>query len=125
MQDIELRIPVGLTASRIQRIDGSTTERAAQARAMELHDIVACYRQRCAVRPSCKSYAEYEETDVVETILRSAVDVWPADKDAAAIESVWLAERMIAVVGRELYDRYLRLCDEIKGANIVQFGLAG
>jgi hypothetical protein len=107
MQDIELRIPVGLIASRIQRIDASTTEHAGAELAMELHDVVACYRQRRAGRPSFKSYAESEETDVVETILRTAVDVWPADKDAAANESAWLAQRMIAVGGHELYDRYL------------------
>jgi hypothetical protein len=51
-------------------------------------------------------------------ILRAAVDIWPLDKDAAAGESMWLAERLAAVDGDELYDRYLRLFDKINGTDL-------
>jgi hypothetical protein len=70
------------------------------------------------LRPPCEAYTASEETDVVETILRTAVDVWPLDEGAGAAESVWLYERLEAVDGDELYDRYLRLCDKINGTNI-------
>ena len=79
MQDIELRIPVELTAARIQR-HAAISEEAALQMAIELHGIVATYRQLFALRPPCDHYAESEETDVVETILRIAVDVWPWTK---------------------------------------------
>ena len=67
--------------------------------------------------------AASEETDVIETILRTAVDVWPRDEGAVGSESVWLAERFMAVDGDELYDRYLRLFDKINGTNFAD--LAG
>jgi hypothetical protein len=118
MPDIELRIPVELTASRIER-RGSISAEAADQLAIELHGIVADYRQLFALRPPpCDAYAESEETDVVETILRTAVDVWSSDKDEVAAESIWLFERFNAVDGDELYDRYLRLCDKINGTDL-------
>ena len=79
--------------------------------------IVAAYRQLFALRPPCNYYAGYEETDVVETILRTAVDLWPLDGDEIVVESVWLFERFSAVDGDELYERYLRLFDRINGTN--------
>jgi hypothetical protein len=116
MQDIELKIPVELTASRIER-RASISAEAANQLAIELHAIVANYRQLFALRPPCDHYTPSEETDVVETILRTAVDVWPSDEDAVAAESMWLFERFDAVDGDELYDRYLRLCDKINGTD--------
>jgi hypothetical protein len=116
MQDIELRIPVELTASRIEGHAQISAEAANQL-AIELHAIVADYRQLFALRPPCDHYAEFEETDVVETILRTAVDVWPSDEDAAADESMWLFERFSAVDGDELYERYLRRSDKINGTD--------
>jgi hypothetical protein len=53
-----------------------------------------------------------------ETILRTAIDVWPSDKDAAAVERIWLFERFDAVDGDELYDCYLRLCDKINRTDL-------
>jgi hypothetical protein len=88
-----------------------------------LHAIIAAYRQLFAVRPPCESFVDNEETDVVETILRTAVDVWPLDGDEIAHESVWLFERFSAVDGDELYERYLRLFDRINGTNFAD--LAG
>jgi hypothetical protein len=55
-------------------------------------------------------------------ILQTAVDVWPSDKDAAAGESMWLAERFMAVDGDELYERYLRLFDKINGTDLAYLG---
>jgi hypothetical protein len=121
VQDIELKIPVELTVSRIQR-RASISADAAHQMATELHEIAAGYRQLFALRPPCDAYAESEETDVVETILRTAVDVWPLDKDAAASESMWPAERFSAVDGDELYERYLRLFDKINGTDLADLG---
>lgn len=121
MQDIELRIPVELTASRIER-RASISAEAAHQMAIELHGIVADYRQLFALRPPCDLYAPFEETDVVETILRTAVDVWPSDGDEVAAESIWLAERFMAVDGDELYERYLRLFDKINGTDLADLG---
>jgi hypothetical protein len=73
--------------------------------------------------PPCESFVDNEETDVVETILRTAVDVWPLDDDEIVVESIWLFERFSAVDGDELYERYLRLFDRINGTNFTD--LAG
>ena len=67
MQDIELRTSVELTASRIER-RASISAEAANQLAIELHAIVADYRQLFALRPPCDNYAPSEETDVAETI---------------------------------------------------------
>jgi hypothetical protein len=114
MQDIELRIPVELTASRIQGHVQISAEAAHQL-AIELHEIVAAYRQLFAVRVPCGCFVDNEETDAVETILRTAVDILPLDGDVRGRESAWLYERFSAVDGDELYDRYLRLLDQING----------
>ena len=81
-----------------------------------MHGIVAAYRQLFAVRP-CGCFVDNEETDVIETVLRTAVDVWPLDGDEVAYESVWLFERFSAVDGDELYERYLRLFDRMNGTD--------
>jgi hypothetical protein len=83
--------------------------------AIELHGIIAAYRQLFAVRPSSESFVDNEETDVVEMILRTAVDIWPLDGDEVVQESEWLAVRFMAVGGEELYEQYLRLFDRING----------
>jgi hypothetical protein len=116
MQDIELKIPVELTAMRIQGHAQISAEAALQM-AIELHAIIAAYRQLFAVRSSCECFTDNEETDVIETILRTAVDVWPLDGDEVVHESEWLAVRFMAVNGDELYERYLRLFDRINGTN--------
>jgi len=119
MRDIQLTIPVELTAARIQR-RASISAEAAHWLAIELHDIVAAYRQLFSVRPPCDGYAETEETDVVETMLRTAGDVWPSDQDAAEIEGIWLSEKFDAVDGDEPYVRYLRVVDKINGTDFAQ-----
>jgi hypothetical protein len=122
MQDIDLRIPTGLTASRVKGM-ALCSEEAAHEMAAELHSIVADYRQLYALRPPGAVHGPHEETDVVETILRTAVDVWPCDGDVCGRESVWLYERFSAVDGDELYERYLRLFDRINGTDFAD--LAG
>ena len=117
MRDIELRIPLELTASRIQGHAQISAE-AAHRMAIELHAIIAAYRQLFEVRPPCESFVKNEDTDVVETILRSAVDVMPRDGDVRMRESAWLYERFSAVDGDELYERYLRLFDRINGTSL-------
>ena len=117
MLDIELKIPVELTAMRIQG-HASVSAEAAHQLAIELHEIVAAYRQLFAVRPPCDSFVDNEETDVVETVLRTAVDVLPLDGDVRGRESAWLYERFSAVDGDELYERYLRLFDRINGTSL-------
>jgi hypothetical protein len=118
MHDIELRIPVELTASRIER-RASISAEAANQLAIELHAIVGDYRQLFALRPPSDHYGLSEETDVIETILRTAVDVWPSDKGAAAVESMWLAGSLSAIDGDDLYERFLRLCEKINGTNLI------
>lgn len=122
MQDIELRIPVALTALRIEGHSQVSAEAANQL-AIELHAIVADYRQLFALRPPCDHYEPCEETDMVETILRTAVNIWPSDQAAAAHESMWLFERFDAVDGDELYERFLRLCCKISGTDLADVGL--
>ena len=117
MQDIELRIPVELTAMRIQG-RASVSAATAHQMAIELHGIVGAYRQLFAVRPPCDSFVDNEETDVVETVLRTAVDILPLDGDVRGRESAWLYERFSAVDGDELYERYLRLFDRINGTSL-------
>jgi hypothetical protein len=116
MSTIELRIPVELTASRIKGMT-LVTDEAAQEMAVELHNIAADYRQLFALRPPSGVYGEFEETDVVETILRTALDIWPIDGDACGRESAWLYERFSKVDGDELYEGYLRLFNKINGTN--------
>jgi hypothetical protein len=72
MEDIALGIPVELTTAQIQRANLSLTEDAAYEVAVELHNLVVSVRKLYSVRPTCESYAESEETDLVDTMLRNA-----------------------------------------------------
>ena len=117
--DIELSIPIDFTAIQIRRANASITEETAQTLAAELHDIISSARKLYSVQPSPKSNAKCEEIDVVETLRRTAVNVWPADQRRAANESCWLMERLTDVGGDELYVRYLRLCDSVNGTDLV------
>ncbi len=113
--DIELSIPIEFTAIQMRRANASITEETAQTLAAELHDIISSARKLYSVRPSPKSNVKCEEIDVVETLRRTAVNVWPADSEATANESCWLMERLTDVGGDELYVRYVRLCDRVIG----------
>ena len=95
MREIELVIPLELTASRMRRVNASIDADGSNALALELHRIVETYRQLYSVRPVCEDYAEFEEADVVETILRYALGITPEKPDVASEESGWLAEAFV------------------------------
>jgi hypothetical protein len=126
---IKLTIPIGLIASRIQRVNPSIDDEAAEVLAAELCDLVAWVRKFCRVRPLVSgAYAASETTDIVETVLRTAFHVWPSDPDGnarrsrvAANEAIWLAERFMKIdAGDGLYDRYIDLCSKIAGWRVDQ-----
>ena len=119
--DIELRIPAGLTAAQIQRVNADIGDDDAQALAVELHAIIAAYRQLFSVRPPDEAEALSEEADMIATIWRTAMDMWPKDNGVSANESVWLMERLTAVGGDELYERYLRLSDRINKSDVASW----
>jgi hypothetical protein len=118
MSNIELSIPADLTAAQIIRASPSIDEEAAQKLAAELHDIAACMQKAFALRPSD---LPIEESDAVQTMLRTAVGFWPADKDAAANESMWVMEQITRaeeIMGaNDLYERYLRVCGMVEGVD--------
>jgi hypothetical protein len=110
MNDIELKIPLALTEARIIR-RGNVGGAEAYDLALELHAIVAAYRQLYAVRPACeRNYpaGDIEEADVIETILRTVIG------ETTESEIDWLYERLEAVDGEELYERFVRLRGRIK-----------
>ena len=112
-QGVEITIPVGLTAARIQRANPEIDEKAADDLAVELHEIVGWVRKFYTVVPAIERVAASEEVDLVDTMMRAAVDVWPADPGAAANEGIWVFERLDSVDAVELYERYLALCCRI------------
>jgi hypothetical protein len=118
MSNIELSIPADLTAAQILRANESIDEEAAQKLAAELHDIAACMQKAFALQPSD---LPIEDSDAVQTMLRTAVGFWPADKDAWANESVWVMEQITRaeeIMGaNDLYERYLRVCGMVEGVN--------
>lgn len=118
MSNIELSIPADLTAAQIIRASPSIDEEAAQKLAAELHDIAACMQKAFALQPSD---LPIEDSDAVQTMLRTAVGFWPADKDAWANESVWVMEQITRaeeIMGaNDLYERYLRVCGMVEGVD--------
>jgi hypothetical protein len=114
MPDIELSIPVGLTTSQIIRVNPSIDEETTKELTDELHDIVACMQKAFALQPPG---LPIEESDIVQTILRTAVGFWPGDKDAAECESAWVTElisRAEQLTGvKDLYHRYLLISDKV------------
>jgi hypothetical protein len=118
MSNIELSIPADLTAAQILRANESIDEEAAQKLAAALHDIAACMQKAFALQPSD---LPIEDSDAVQTMLRTAVGFWPADKDAWANESVWVMEQITRaeeIMGaNDLYERYLRVCGMVEGVD--------
>jgi hypothetical protein len=118
MSNIELSIPAELTAAQIRRGNPSIDEETAQKLAAELHDIVARIKKGFALQPPD---LPIEESDAIQTLLRTAVGIWPKDEDAAANESVWAMEQ-ITRAGQltgadDLYKSYLRVCDKVDGTD--------
>jgi hypothetical protein len=118
MSNIELSIPDDLTAAQIIRASPSINEEAAQKLAAELHDIVACMQKAFALQPP---NLPIEESDAIQTVLRTAVGIWPADMHAAADESMWVAEQITRaeeITGaNDLYKRYLSVCGVVEGVD--------
>jgi hypothetical protein len=116
---ITITIPLGLTASRIERANPSIDKATAQVLALELHELVGLVRKSCHVRPLGGDYAASEVTDLAETVYRTALNVWPADRHAGDLESIWIAERFIVIDAEDgLYDRYLDVCSKISGEDL-------
>jgi hypothetical protein len=123
MPNIELSIPVGLTAAQIIRASRVIHEESAALEiAAELHDFVACVQKSFAAQPARSDPDplpdELVVSDVVQTLLRCLVNIGPTDKDAADSETMWLAEQLI-VGGDDLYPRYMRLYDRVNGTDFV------
>lgn len=111
--EVTIVVPVGLTAARIQRANPAINEETADALAIKLHEIIALARCFYSVHPDPDNAALSKEADLVLTLLNTAVDVWPGGSNAAANESIWIAERFMSVGADEVYERYLRLCCKI------------
>ena len=117
MSIVELNIPADLTGARFRRVNPSINEGTTRELAAELHDIIACVQRHCAAQP--KPYPAFEETDVIQTLVRTVVDFSTSDKDAAAHEGEWLMEMLTLLGGQELYLRYMRLSDRVNGTDLV------
>jgi hypothetical protein len=124
MPNSEVSSSADLTAARIRRVNRSVNKETARELAAELHDIIARVKSFYS-QPCGGPTADFEESDVIQTLLRTAVNFWPSDDAAAASESIWLMERLTFVGGHELYLRYMRLSDRINGTDLVtECGLA-
>jgi hypothetical protein len=115
MPNIELSAPVDMMAARIRRVNRWIKKEMAGELAAEVHDIIACV-QRSYSAGLRRGSLDAEEIDVVQTVLRTVVDIWPSEKEDAADERAWLMERLTAI-DDELYRRYLRLCDRVNGTD--------
>ena len=73
-KSVGIVIPVGLTAARIQRANPAIGEDAAKALAAELHEIVGLLHKFYSVHPNPDESAMDEEADVVDTVMRTAVN---------------------------------------------------
>jgi hypothetical protein len=119
-QDIMLTIPVGLTAATITRVNPKIGADEANALAVELHSIIAAYRNLFSVRAPGDGYEHRsQESDMVLTIWRTALNWWQqsdsVDTDQED-EGVWVMLGFEAVDPTdELYVRWNALCDRIDG----------
>ena len=117
MSIVELSIPADLTGARFRRVNPSMNEGTARELAAELHDIIACVQRHCAAQP--RPYPAFEESDVIQTLVRTVIDFSTSDKDAAANEGEWLMDVLSYLGGHELYLRYMRLTDRVNGTDLV------
>jgi hypothetical protein len=117
MSSVELSIPADLTGTRFRRVNPSMNEGTARELAAELQDIIACVQRHCAAQP--RPYLAFEESDVIQTLVRTVVDFSTSDKDAAANEGEWLMEMLTLLGGHKLYLRYMRLFDRVNGTDLV------
>lgn len=120
MTGIEIKIPVGLTAAQIQRVNPAIDAAEAEALASELHAIIAAYRRLFSVRaPGDPGEHASEEADMVLTLWRTAMGIDPRDFSVASEEGVWVMDRLEEVGDDEtLYRRWLKVGDQILGSNL-------
>ena len=116
MSSVELSIPADLTGARFRRVNPSINEGTARELAVELHDIIACVQRHCAAQP--RPYPAFQESDVIQTLVRTVVDFSTSNKDAAADEGEWLMDVLSYLGGHELYLRYMRLSDRVNGTDL-------
>ena len=129
--DLELKIPIELTAALIIRrtaiVFSEPVDQALAVKlATELHAIIDGYRLLRSVQPpymgpnkyELKDIDQIEEPAMVLTILITALGWEPNDDNAAANQSVWIFEQFNIADADHLYERYLRLYDRINGTDL-------
>jgi hypothetical protein len=100
--------------------EGADVLASARRMAEELRAILTDYLDLFSVRPPDR-YPEpdgFTKADFMFAILRTTLGWWPEDNDAAGQESIWIMGQFDRVDGQELYDRWLKLADQINGTNI-------
>ena len=109
MPNVALSRPADLTAARIRRANPSINEETAREDAAIVYDIIAYVQQAYAI-----PYAEWggEESDTIETILRTVAGVWSRGDSEWIMEQLTCAERLL---GRDdLYKGYLNVCGHVE-----------
>jgi hypothetical protein len=109
-----------LIAAQIRRANPSIDREAAQKLSAELRDLIDRVRTYCGAHPCDTPIGPLEESDVIETLLRTSVGFWPSDEAEAASESIWIMERLVNAGGDELYLRYMRLYDRVNATERVK-----
>ena len=73
-------------------------------------------QRHCTAQP--RPYPAFQESDVIQTLVRTVVDFSTSNKDAAADEGEWLMDVLSYLGGHELYLRYMRLSDRVNGTDL-------
>ena len=117
---IEITIPVGLTAAKIQQVNPAIDAAEADALASELHAIIGAYRRLFSVRaPGDQGEHASEEDDMVLTLWRMAMGIDLRDFKVASEQGVWVMVRLEKVGDDDtLYRRWLKVGDRILGSNL-------
>jgi hypothetical protein len=137
MTDITITVPIGFTVADIARANQSLSDSEWRELAHELHAIIAAVRASYIARPPSRTelvarlpnedtnlpHADllaFEEADLIESLRRTVVGIWPADDRETANLSVWLMERLTDLGNDSLYVRYLRLYDRIQSTDFAE-----
>ena len=118
---------IDLTATRIRRAARRTLgpaidEEIAREDAAVVHDIIACVRRAYAIQSTdwCG-----DESDTIETILRTVAGVSPEDYDDACNEGEWMMwqlTRTEQLTGeRDIYRRWLRVVGHVENFDYEDF----
>jgi len=116
MPNVELSAPVDFMAARIRRVNRRINKERAGELAAEVYDIIACV-QRSYCPGLRRGSADIEAIHVIQSLLRTVVNIWPTDEEDAVNESVWLM-LSLTDIDDELYRRYMRLCDRVNGTDL-------